>query len=417
MNPARTLASAVPAQLWTALWVYFTAPLIGMFYHEPRVVDVLRVLACSFVISGLGVVHQALLERSLSFDILAKLEITSIVIGAVIGIGMAFLGFGVWSLVFQSLVTVSLGTLLLWLLNPWRPKWSFHWKEVQAVSGFGLNLTGFSILNYFARNADYLLIGRYLGAQELGYYTLAYRILLFPIQNISSVIARVVYPVLATFQDDNKRFALIYLKVTASIGLVTFPLMMGVLALAKPFVLTFFGVKWEPVIQLIIILAPVGLIQSIGATVGIIYQAKGRTDWMFRWGIVSGTLIVVSFIVGLQWGITGVAGAYAITTFCLTYFNYAIPFRLIDLKFSQLLQALRKPFLYSSIMFMSIVLFRILLPEWLMNKWVLVFSTGIGIMVYGLVNWLMNRDQLQEFPRKGGGADRRARGSSRASPS
>ena len=237
--------------------LFLLAPLGGILYQEPGVVAVLRVLSPSFLISGMGILHQALLERSLAFDSLAKLEVTSAIAGAVVGIVLALLNFGVWSLVFQVLTSVFASTLLLWMSSPWRPQWVFHWKEVGAVSRFSLNLTGFSIFNYFSRNADYLLIGRFLGAQELGYYTLAYRILLFPIQNISAVIGRVLYPVLSAFQDDNSRFASAYLKVIRSIGLVTFPLMMGVLALARPFVLTFFGAKWEPVILLVMILAPV----------------------------------------------------------------------------------------------------------------------------------------------------------------
>jgi lipopolysaccharide exporter len=380
-----------------SLVLFLSAPLIGMFYHEPRVVEVLRVLAPSFFISGLGIVHQALLERSLSFDSLAKLEVTSNVTGAVIGIGMAFLGFGVWSLVFQSLATIILGTLLLWMVNPWRPRGSFHWKEVQAVSGFSLNLTGFGILNYLARNADYLLIGRYLGAQELGYYTLAYRILLFPIQNISSVISRVIYPVLSTFQDDNNRFSTIYLKVTSSIALISFPLMLGVLALARPFVLTFFGEKWEPVIQLVIILAPVGLIQSIGTTVGMIYQAKGRTDWMFRWGLGAGISVILAFIVGLQWGVTGVAGAYAIVSFVLAYPSFYIPFQLIDLKFLDLVKVLRPAFLNSLLMFIVLILMRLSLPKSWSNAVILSLSVIAGSTVYAVASYLTNQEQIREL--------------------
>jgi len=223
--------------------LFFGAPLGGLFYHEPRVDAILRVLSLTFFISGLSILQQALLERSLAFKKLAKVEISAVAAGAAVGIGMAFSGFGVWSLVFQSLTTVSVTTILLWLFSTWRPKWIFHWSEVKSVSSYSLNLTGFSIFNYFARNADYLLIGRYLGAQDLGYHTLAYRILLFPLQNISSVIGRVMFPVYSGIREDNTRFAKAYLKVASTIALITFPMMLGVLALAKPFVLTVFGIK------------------------------------------------------------------------------------------------------------------------------------------------------------------------------
>jgi PST family polysaccharide transporter len=328
---------------------------------------------------------------------LAKLEIASVATGAIVGIVMAFLNFGVWSLVFQSLTTVLLGTIFLWLVSSWRPKWVFYWKEVRSVSRFGLNLTGFSIFNYFARNADYLLIGRYLGAQELGYYTLAYRILLFPIQNISAVITRVLYPVVSTFQNDNRRFTSLYLKVTTSIALITFPLMLGMMALARPFVLTFFGEKWEPVILLVTIFAPVGLLQSIGTTVGIIYQAKGRTDWMFRWGLGSGLIVVSSFVIGLRWGIIGVAVAYAIATVLLTYPSFYFPFKLIDLKLSRMLKVLKPTFVNSFLMFILLVIMRLSLPRSLSSAAVLVLSAMVGIAVYVSVSYLTNQDQIREL--------------------
>lgn len=377
--------------------LFLFAPLVGLFYREVRVVVVLQVLSISFFISGLGILHQALLERTLSFSSLAKLEAISVFVGAILGIGLAFAHAGVWSLVFQSLVTVSVATILLWLSSSWRPQWFFRWSEVKTISSFSLNLTGFSIFNYFARNVDYLLIGRYLGAQELGYYALAYRILLFPLQNISAVIGRVMYPVLSSIQDDNKRFSSAYLKVAASISLVSFPLMMGALALAKPVILVFFGEKWQPVILLVMILAPVGLMQSIGTTVGAIYQAKGRTDWMFRWGIGSGTFVVIAFIIGLRWGIVGVAVAYAIASFVLLYPSFSIPFRLLDLKFFELLKILRPSFINSSLMLVVLIVFKTILPSWMSDVVALALSMSVGVTFYSMASWLTNQDQLKEL--------------------
>ena len=377
--------------------LFLFAPLGGLFYQEPRVVIILQVLSTSFFISGLGILHQALLERSVSFDKLARLEIISVVLGAIVGVGLAFANAGVWSLVVQTLTTVTLTTVLLWRYSAWRPLRVFEMSEIKAVSRFSLNLTGFNIFNYFARNADYLLIGRFLGAQDLGYYTMAYRILLFPLQNISAVVGRVLYPVLSTIQDDDSRFTYAYLKVVRSISLITFPLMMGVLAVAKPFVLVFLGEKWQPVILLIMILAPVGLIQSIGTTVGTIYQVKGRTDWMFLWGLGSGTLAFIAFLIGLRWGISGVATAYAVASFILFYPSFSIPFRLIDLSFSKLLRVLVKPLLNSLIMYLLVIALEYLLPKNISDEILLGLSIGFGGIIYITLNWLTNREQLLEL--------------------
>lgn len=377
--------------------MFLLAPLGGIFYQELRVVSVLQVLSTSFFISSLGTLHQSLLERSLAFNLLAKLEIISVLVGAVVGIGLALVQAGVWSLVFQSLITVSLTTILLWFSSPWRPEWSFHWSDIRTISSYSLNLTGFNIFNYFVRNADYLLIGRYLGAQDLGYYTLAYRILLFPLQNITAVVGRVMYPVLSNVQDDNRRFCSAYLKSTGIIALISFPLMMGLLISAEPFILTFFGEKWQLVIPLIMIFAPIGMIQSVGATVGIIYQAKARTDWMFLWGIGAGVFVVLAFMIGLPWGINGVAMAYAIASFILLYPNFSIPFRLIDLKFLELFRILKQPFINSILMFVAILIFKGVVRSTLSNSANLVSFILLGVVVYTVASWVTNQNQLKEL--------------------
>jgi PST family polysaccharide transporter len=366
-------------------------------YQETRVISVLQALSATLFISSFGILQQSLLERSLSFNSLAKLELASVIFGALVGVGLALVDAGVWSLVFQSLATVSLSTILLWSSSSWRPRLELHWTEVKSVSRFGLNLAGFNIFNYFTRNADYLLIGRYLGAQDLGYYTLAYRVLLVPLQNISTVIGRVLYPVLSSAREDKVRFTGIYLKVIRNIAIVTFPLMLGLLALAEPLVQTFFGEAWQPVVLLIVIFAPVGLIQSIATTVGSIYQAMGKTDWMLRWGISSGILAIFAFVIGIRWGIAGVGISYAIVSFILAYPGFSIPFRLINLTVPKMLKQIFPSFLNGGIMFAVVLLLQGTLLASLPVGAGLVYSTVAGVLVYGLSSWMTNRAQILEL--------------------
>ena len=380
------------------LALFLMAPIAGLFYQEPEVISVLRVLSTTFFISGFGILHQSLLERSLSFDVLAKLEFASVVFGAIVGLILALLNKGVWSLVFQSLSSVSLVTVLLWLASSWRPRRKLDWREVKTVSRFGMNLAGFNIFNYFTRNADYLLIGRYLGSQELGYYTLAYRVLLFPVQAISAVIGRVLYPVLSSAQDDRVRFSNIYLKLVRSIAFVTFPLMLGLFAVANPFVRSFFGNVWLPVVPLIVIFTPVGLIQSIATTVGLIYQAMGKTDLLFRWGAASGFLTMIAFTIGVSWGIAGVAISYAIASIILAYPGFSIPFKIVDLRISQMLREVFLPLLNSGLMLAVLLLFRnIFFPISMAVEVELLIAGVIGAGFYGLSSWMTNRGQIREL--------------------
>ncbi len=381
-----------------AMVILFTlSPLVASFYNELRIIPVLRVLSLTFFISGISILQKTILERNLAFNTLAQVEITSVVSGSFVGIGSALLGFGVWSLVFQSITVVGVTTILLWFASDWRPKLIFDWNEVKEVSSYSLNLTGFSISNYFIRNADYILIGRFLGTQDLGYYTLAYRLMLYPLRNISAVLGRVMFPVFSQVQDDNARFSRAYLKVVSTIALITFPMMIALWAVAEPFILAVFGSQWQPVILLLMILAPIGMTQSLGSTVGAIYQAKGRTDWMLRWGIGAGILMIIAFLIGLQWGIVGVASAYAIASLTLTYPSFAIPFRLIDLPMRDLGLVVWRPLVASLIMLGVLLGLKFFLPTSLASGWVLGILIPTGILVYSIASWLINREQIQQF--------------------
>jgi len=192
--------------------LYVSAHWVAAFFKDPRLTPIVKILSFSFLFACLGILQQSLLERVLAFPRLARIEIASTLVGSVVGISMALLGFGVYSLVYQSLSTILVNTVLLWIFGRWRPRFVFRWQVLGEIGGYSANLTAFSVLNYFTRSADYFLVGRFLGAQALGYYTLAYRLLIFPLQSISVMIGRVVFPVYSQLQDYEERFQREFLK-------------------------------------------------------------------------------------------------------------------------------------------------------------------------------------------------------------
>lgn len=374
------------------------APLISGFYREPRLTFLLYALSPGFVISSLGMLQNALLQRTMKFDALAKIEIFSTLGGGIVGVFMAVKGMGVWSLVFLNLTGAFLTTACLWGSSNWRPKCHFLWNDIKGIFSYSLNLTGFNIINYFGRNADYLLIGRYLGAQDLGIYTLAYQLMLYPLRNITNVVARVMLPVLSRVQDDNMRFRSIYLKVCTGIAFITFPMMMGMWGTAAPLILSVVGEKWMGVVPVIKILAPVGMLQSVAATVGSIYQAKGRTDWMFLWGIISTVVVTVGFAVGIFWGIVGVAWSYFVSiTVILGGPAFILAFRLIDLKLSDFLITMLRPLFCSLIMLIFVVMVRNLVAWQFRPVFELLVLVFCGILSYGIITIKLNRNLMVEM--------------------
>ncbi|MBV8552211.1 MAG: MOP flippase family protein [Acidobacteriaceae bacterium] len=324
-----------------ALIVIAASPFTAAFFNTHELVSILCTLSLSFWFTSCGVVPNAILQREMRFKALAMADLKAGLIGYLVALSSAYAGFGVWSLVFASLANSFTAALFYWLASSWRPTWEFDKAEVTSVFGFSLNLSAFGIVNYFARNADNITVGKVLGRLPLGNYQMAYNLMLTPIQNISSVMAQVTLPAFARIQEDNERFRQAYIRSSMLIALITFPVMAGLGVVADPLIRAVLGPKWLGAIRIFQILAPVGLVQSIQTTIGQIYVAKGRTDWMFRWGVAASIAYVTAFLVGVRFGIVGVAAAYCIVYvgFIMTP-GFAIAFKLIDLKVSRFAHAL-----------------------------------------------------------------------------
>jgi O-antigen/teichoic acid export membrane protein len=323
---------------------------VSTAYGEPRLAGVLATLAVSFPLASTGAVHQALLERSLEFRTLARIEISSCSLALLVATIAALNGMGVYSLVLNAIATVALTSIQLWWVSEWRPTRRWSGTEFRGLWGFSSNLGAFQVLNYFARNADTILIGRFLGATDLGWYNMGYRIMLFPVNSLSGVVSRALFPVLSRQQADNAGFAAIYLKTTSAIFVITAPLMAGLWVLRQPFVEVVLGKSWLPVAEILAWLAPVGMTQSLLTTVGLIYMATGSTRLMMRWGAFASTVVVAALIVGLHWGYLGVVRSYAAVTFLLAYPALAIPLKLIDVGMMDLVRSVLPQLVTAAVM-------------------------------------------------------------------
>lgn len=365
--------------------VMAASPLVAHFFNTPELIAILCTLSVSFWLTSCGVVHASLLLRDMHFKAIAIVDLASGVASYLVALSFAYSGFGVWSLVFANITNSFVSSLGYWLAHSWRPRWEFDKPEIKSIMNFSLNLSGFGMVNYFARNADNIVVGRMLGKIALGNYQLAYNLMLTPIQNISAVIGRVTLPAFARIQEDNERFRFAYVKSCMLIALVTFPVMAGLGVVAHPLITAVLGQKWVGAIRVFEILAPVGLAQSVQTTVGQIYVSKGRTDWMFRFGCISCVVLIATFIAGVRFGTEGVAGAY-----CIVYWGilmipgFLIPFRLIDLKLTAFASALWPQILLTGGMTLVCWLWLRLLENLsVVNPWVQLLSTSLlGAAVY-----------------------------------
>lgn len=332
------------------LTVIFIAvsPLISRFYGRPELGRILVVMSLNFILASFTIVQQSILVKEMDFRKLAIRDIGAIIAGGIFGIYFAWRGSGVWSLVYQLLVTTIANNILLWSVSSWRPRFMFSLQAIKDIFNFSAHLTAFNAVNYFSRNIDQLLIGRFLGAQALGYYSLAYKIMLYPVQNISGVITRVVFPAFSKIQNEHEKIRATYLKMVKSIALVVFPLMIMIFSVSPELVRMLLGDKWEPAVVIIRILCFCGLIQAVGGPiVGNIRLSQGRTDIHLRLGIINTLAASLAIIIGLKWGLVGVSVSYTVYSYIWAFYTNYVTLPLIGLKMGSYISALKRPAMLS----------------------------------------------------------------------
>lgn len=291
-------------------------PLLAGFYSEPRLRGLIFWAALSFIIMPFAQQFQILLQKELLFNRLAKVEIIGTVLGTSVAIMAAVLKQGAYSLVWGWLTNAIVRSMLLMGLGwrEWRPGFHFARTDLKGYASFGLYQMGERGVNYFSWNLDKLLIGRLLGATALGYYSVAYQLMLRPMSLLNPMVTKVVFPLLSKIQHDNTRLNRGYLQMTEIISFMSMPVYLGMLATARPLMHLLLGKGWDPSVTVFQILVFLGILYSLGNPIGSLLLAKGRADIGFWMNVYSLGIIVVAIWTGSHWGINGVAWALLLST-------------------------------------------------------------------------------------------------------
>ena len=366
------------------LFTIISSPLVADFFQDERVQPILIVLSFVFVVGSFIVVPASLLSKNLEFKKIAYLEISTETIAGIIAILLAFSGFGVWSLVLRMLLGNLLYGVLLWIICPWRPSFIFKLDKFKELFGFSVNVTGSRLINYGQINIDNLIVGKILGVSALGYYALAYRLITLPLKRVSMVIIKVTFPTFSIIQEDNKQIRKGYLKVLRYISLITFPALSGLFVVAPEFILIFLGEKWLPVILPLQILCIAGAIRSIVDTSNVILLSKGRPDIQLKWDILTFVLLTIAVLIGVDYGIVGVAVGVVIITVSMYAIVQTIANRLINLNLISYLESIYPATVGSIVMIFFMVLFKEIAYSTieLSQLNVLIGSIVLGLSIY-----------------------------------
>lgn len=381
-----------------ALALCAASPFIADFYGVKIIEYILIVSSLGFVLSPFVSIHTSLLTKGLDFRKIAFINILTQALSGGFSIALAFLDYGVWSLVLGRIITQPLLIPVVWHIVKWRPRFKIVGKCFHDLFGYSSNLLGFNILNYFSRNFDNLIIGKFLGAQPLGYYSVAYNLMLKPLQLISWSIGKVLFPVFSTIQDDARKTREVYLRIIRTISLVTFPMMTGLIMVSEEFILSVYGPQWRPAIMPLQLLCLVGAVQSVGTTGGVILNSRGRTDITFKLGVFSTGVTLAAFLIGIKWGLLGLIIAYMSVSVPLFLIGQHYVNKLIDLKMTDFLKSLFPATICSMMMVSILYLFKHLNQSsfHLDLSAALVFFIILGAASYALSAFLFRVPEMNE---------------------
>jgi PST family polysaccharide transporter len=293
------------------------------FLGTPELEGVLPVLAAGLVLKGVQVVPRMLLMRRFKFRALAFSEITSALIGGVLGTVLAIAGWGYWALVAQLIVSdLILALALYWSARPPLP--NLHVRRLRELIGFSSRVFVSNFLGFSTRNADTILVAKFLGSSEVGLYSLAYRVLSLPVQMIGQMVTRVIFPVISRDREDPWRASATLLRSSRAIAFLAFPLMAFVAVASFDAISVFLGPAWIAAVPTVIVLAITGARQAVTSLNTPTMLGFGRADLQLRFMIITTILQVGGMVAGLPFGIAGVATGYAVAGFVITPWIFSI---------------------------------------------------------------------------------------------
>jgi teichuronic acid exporter len=303
------------------LLLFIFSGVISNFFKEPQLRTLIKILGIGLLFNSLAIIQRTILTKELNFKLQMKVSIIASVGSGILAVFMAFRGYGVWSLVALTLSRFGFSAILLWLWSTWRPILFFSKKSFDELFSFGSKLLISGLIDTTYRNLYYFIIGKFFSAAELGYYTRADQFQALPSQNLNGVITKVSFPVLSSMQNDPVNLKAAYKKLIKSTMLITFVLMMGLAAVAKPMILTLIGEKWLPAVIYLQMLCFVGMFYPLQALNLNMLQVQGRSDLFLRLEIIKKILAIPTILLGVFFGIKIMILGMMVNTLIAYYLN------------------------------------------------------------------------------------------------
>jgi O-antigen/teichoic acid export membrane protein len=358
------------------------ASLIASLFREPDLVPIIKWLSPIFVLSALSSVQQSILRRNLDFKSLTVRSLIATIASGVVAVTMAFLGCGVWSLVAKLLVEGVVSVIALWQVSEWRPSFRFSGKHFKDLFTFGIHILGGNFVDFLSVHSDDFLIFYFLGPLALGYYTLAYNLLIVMTDLLVSVPNLVAFPVFSKLQDDPARLKSAFNEVTQLQSLIAFPIFLGIFVVAPEAVRVLYSDTWIASIPVIQILMLIGIVRSATFFYSSIFRAAGKPSWRFALYSLTALLNVIGFMAVVRLGIVAVAISYVVVSYALMPLYFYLIQKLVHVTILDHLKQYLSAFISSIAMIAVVLILKQFLGENLSVVLRLVICVTAGVSTY-----------------------------------
>lgn len=374
------------------LGMFFSAPHIAQFYRQPELVPLIRVISLTLVISGVKNIQQAFVSRNMLFKRFFYATIGGTIFSAVLGITMAYLGFGVWSLVAQQLSNAAIDTLILWITIKWRPKWMFSFERLKSLFSFGWKLLISALLDTVYNNLRQLIIGKMYTPANLAFYNKGNQFPHLIVTNINTSIDSVLLPVMSDAQDDRERVKVMTRRAIKTSTYVMAPLMMGLAFVAPVLIELLLTEKWLPCVPFLRIFCITYMFYPIHTANLNAIKAMGRSDLFLKLEIAKKTIGMLLLLSTMWFGVMAMAYSLLVSSLFSQIINAWPNRKLLNYGYQEQLKDIL-PGIVLAVLMGGCVTFLQYLP--LHQITILVLQVIIGVAIYIIGSFLLKLESFQ----------------------
>lgn len=371
--------------------IYLCSPLIAAFFGREELVALTRVSSLSMIIFALSLVQQVRLTKRIDFKTQTKISVSASIVSGIVGITMAFLGFGVWALVAQTLLSSSLRTILLWIANKWIPTLRFSVDSFRSLFGFGWKMMIAGIMDSVYKQLYQVIVGKYYSPASLGQYSRAKHFSEIFSTNLTNVIQRVTFPVLSNIQDEPERMISAYRRIIKLTMFVTFTCMIFLAAISEPLIYCLIGQKWHDAAVYLPLICFVGMLYPLHAINLNMLEVQGRSDLFLGLEIVKKIIGVAPLAFGALIGILPMLCTSIVTSIMTYFLNSYFPGKLLGYSSWKQIKDIAPSFTTATITALSVFFLKYLpLTHWI----ILPLQLVVGVSVFLIV---CNMWKLEEY--------------------